>query len=136
MPTAGEWERFAIDLSAYSSITSAILRFTNINGYGNQIYLDDINIDIATGLFSIGNKSKLLVYPNPAHHAFVVQTPRHLSGNGELVIRDLSGRELHRDNIQLQGATFQIDASNWNSGAYPVELTTAAGQFRVVVLIH
>lgn len=136
VPTAGEWERFAIDLSAYSSVTSAILRFTNINGYGNQIYLDDINIDIATGLFSFGNKSKLLVYPNPAHHTFTVQTPRHMSGNGELVIRDLSGRELHRDNIQLQGATFQIDASNWNSGAYPVELTTAAGQFRVVVLIH
>ena len=38
-------------------------------------------------------------------------------GNGELVIRDLSGREVASRNIQLQGQLLQIDASELEFGS-------------------
>ena len=43
-PTAGQWRNDTIDLSQYIAQENIIIAFRNLAGYGNNIYLDNINI--------------------------------------------------------------------------------------------
>ncbi|WMX16944.1 SBBP repeat-containing protein [Aureispira sp. CCB-E] len=47
--TASDWVRDTADLSAYSNMPDVIVKFTVLSGYGNNIYLDDINITSSLG---------------------------------------------------------------------------------------
>jgi Pregnancy-associated plasma protein-A len=40
-----QWVRESIDLSAYKSAATITVSFQSINGYGNNLYLDDIKVD-------------------------------------------------------------------------------------------
>ena len=44
VPTAAQWRTETINLNAYLGQTSAILAFRNLAGYGNNLYVDNINI--------------------------------------------------------------------------------------------
>jgi PKD repeat protein len=44
IPTATQWRTETINLNAYLGQTSAILAFRNLAGYGNNLYIDNINI--------------------------------------------------------------------------------------------
>lgn len=48
VPTAGQWRTESVSLGAYTSATTAFIRFRNICNYQNDLYLDNINI--ATGM--------------------------------------------------------------------------------------
>ncbi len=43
-PTMGQWRTETIDLSAYNGMETVSISFINHSGYGNSIYLDNINI--------------------------------------------------------------------------------------------
>ncbi|HYG51533.1 MAG TPA: choice-of-anchor J domain-containing protein, partial [Flavobacteriales bacterium] len=43
-PGATQWSTETVDLSAYTGITSVQLRFENLSGWGNYLYVDNINI--------------------------------------------------------------------------------------------
>ena len=48
-PTAGQWRTETIDLSAYIGNTKVIVAFRNLSGYGNRLFVDNINL---TGVVS------------------------------------------------------------------------------------
>ncbi|TNE53373.1 MAG: PKD domain-containing protein [Bacteroidetes bacterium] len=50
VPTSGQWRRETIDLSAYSSASNLLISFKNIAGYGNTLYIDNIEITGMGGL--------------------------------------------------------------------------------------
>lgn len=44
-PTVGtQWRRETISLASYSTVASATFKFESVSGYGNNVYLDNINI--------------------------------------------------------------------------------------------
>lgn len=49
-PTANDWENNVIDLNipALSGQSNVLLAFVGINGYGNNLYVDNINVQIGT----------------------------------------------------------------------------------------
>ncbi len=44
VPTANQWRTDTINLSSYLGQSSVIFAFQNINGYGNKLYIDNINL--------------------------------------------------------------------------------------------
>ena len=44
VPTANEWRNIKIDLNKYTGTGKVIITIRNINGFGNNIYIDDINL--------------------------------------------------------------------------------------------
>jgi len=44
IPTASQWRKDTINLTPYVGQSSVIIAFQNINGYGNKLYLDNINV--------------------------------------------------------------------------------------------
>lgn len=42
---ANQWVKESIDLSAYKNAATVTVAFQSVNGYGNNLYLDDINVE-------------------------------------------------------------------------------------------
>lgn len=69
-------------------------------------------------------KAEMLVFPNPASELFQVSYKAGAGSQGEIIIRDISGRRILRKTIRLtEGVNlFQYDASAWAPGVYSVTI--------------
>ncbi len=52
-PAANEWRTETVDLSAYDNNSDLIFAFVNSSGFGNRLFLDNINVSSACSNFSI-----------------------------------------------------------------------------------
>ncbi len=75
VPSDSQWRNESIGLTSYGSSTGAFIRFTNISGTENQMYIDNINIDAGiVGVESYRkNNFEILIYPNPSSGKFTLQ---------------------------------------------------------------
>ncbi len=74
IPTADEWVADTIDISALvkGRYDQIVVQFRNINGYGNNVYIDDINIYTRT-LPQHLKESGYLIAPNPTTGLLAIQ---------------------------------------------------------------
>lgn len=66
VPLASQWRTETVSLAAFASQTQAMLRFKNVSATGNNVYIDNINIDMATGVNVVElSKTEISLLPNP-----------------------------------------------------------------------
>jgi Secretion system C-terminal sorting domain len=74
LPTAAQWRKDTVDLSAYIGNSNVFVIFRNINSYGQALYVDNINL---VGQANAIDKNARLnmentVFPNPvSSHGFI-----------------------------------------------------------------
>ncbi|MEO8086902.1 MAG: S8 family serine peptidase [Bacteroidota bacterium] len=94
-PASGnDWRRDSVDLLAFAG-GNIILKFINIGGYGNYLYIDNVNVLENYLLSSGSNPSKvpqLSVYPNPSAGIFVLDLKNIPGKNIHAEVFDSSGR--------------------------------------------
>ena len=64
--TEADWRREFIDLTAFAGLENVRLAFAAVNGFGNNLFLDDIELFVSDDPDPIIPEEKLVVYPNPA----------------------------------------------------------------------
>jgi GH25 family lysozyme M1 (1,4-beta-N-acetylmuramidase) len=99
-PNTSAWRRDSVSLSALNGMSNVMFSFENRSGWGNILYLDNINI--VTGPLSVPNlKSNDLVkvYPNPNRGSFIISYQGFASEKARVVIYDLLGQELESRQI-------------------------------------
>ncbi len=90
IPTATQWRTETIDLSPYIGEPSVLIKFRNINQYGQPVYIDNIKLNgaaLSTDDFKLEN---LTVYPNP------------IPSNGSINVKG-------NDNSEIKFNLFSID---------------------------
>ena len=114
-----DWRTDSIDLSAYIGNT-IIVRFVNINGYGNNMYLDNINIDgtFMLGLDSQSESAGIKVVPNPASEATTVHFQTPLTEQSVLEVINQNGQIITRMPLNSGTNTETIDLSDFAPGVY------------------
>jgi hypothetical protein len=66
-PTATQWRAETVSLASYIGQTNLMIKFVATSGYGNNAYLDDVNItNLTTGIQEQTTLTGVNVYPNPA----------------------------------------------------------------------
>jgi hypothetical protein len=71
-PDPNEWRNETVNLSAVIGLSSVEFYFENRSGYGNSIYLDNINIiDQPLGI-TVVNTRNINIYPNPFDNQFSI----------------------------------------------------------------
>lgn len=92
-------------------------------GWGLNNLMDTENSckDIIDHVESEGETASFTIYPNPSEFNATITFPRPLSKGSVLTIRNLAGQIVFQNN-NLRGTSFQLDASQFASGLYLIEI--------------
>ncbi|MEO5569931.1 MAG: S8 family serine peptidase [Bacteroidia bacterium] len=136
IPAAGsDWRNDTLDLAPYTG-TTAKFKFVNINGFGNSMYLDNINIHFPTGIIENIASGSISVFPNPSSGIFnlMIQSPKEEKFN--ISITDMNGRIVSSREIAVAGLySSKIDLKSYAKGIYSVAVKSNERVYRTRVVI-
>jgi len=116
VPTASQWRQETIDLAAYIGNENVQVKFRNINGYGQPIYVDNINLGSTLGIEEVATEV-LTFYPNPVQSSGNVFVRSKNNADIKLSVYNLQGKHIGTIFSQTNTA---IPIQQWNlsTGAY------------------
>ncbi|XOV65862.1 MAG: S8 family serine peptidase [Fluviicola sp.] len=128
--SATDWRNDTIDLGAYIG-GNAIVRFVNICGYGNNLFLDNINLEVQS-FASVDelNSLHLTLMPNPANNETTVQFSQPLNQDTEVSVISMDGRVVWSQTLAKGTKSKTIDVSQWEAAVYTVRF--ASGELRAI----
>lgn len=121
--SASDWRNESVNLSSYSSASKLHIKFAATSAYGNNLYVDNININ------SLGvNEEDMIgmeIYPNPASDVVNVKFDAK-GGNYNVTITDLAGRTVATQAVEnVEGTqTVAVPVSGLAGGNYIVTIKT------------
>jgi hypothetical protein len=134
---ATDWRKDTIDLTPFAG-QQVILKFVNINDFGNNLLLDNIQLE-NNSLTSVNEselQGKVSVYPNPFRDEFNIMSTGLTGQQCSLVITDVQGRMVRSTTLKVTSGTVRenIDLSFLPNGLYCCRLVAGADQriFKVI----
>ncbi len=127
IPSPTQWRTDSVLLPVTAGDVQ--IGFENTNGYGNNIYIDNINIyDVVVGINEIENDIEVTVSPNPAKD-FVEFVLKGQAVNAGVISIELfnSAGEMIKEINQVDVAGTVISLSNFKSGLYIYKIRNIEG---------
>ncbi|MPM40147.1 hypothetical protein SDC9_86786 [bioreactor metagenome] len=123
-PSAGEWRQEIVDLSAYDGESEVLIRFRATSAYGNNLFLDDINIAPGAAINEEGNISEVNVYPNPANDFTTISINTASAENAEVVIVNTLGEVVYNSSSWLNAGSnsLNVNTASFENGVYFVRI--------------
>jgi hypothetical protein len=122
-PTSTQWRMETVSLNAYSSASNAMIKFRNRSQYGDQMYIDDINITGSVGTADPDLDNAISLFPNPSNGMVYVNLSLPDAENIAIRIYDVVGEtvaELKQQDVS--SANFTFDLGSRSNGIYFVEI--------------
>jgi PKD repeat protein len=134
---AAQWRTETVDLTPFVGQT-IVVQFVNVNGYGNNMFIDNVNILNTVGLEHTMSMHSAQVWPNPTNGLFNVGIPEMPTGEIKLSIADLAGRQVYGSTIIGDGAAWQgrLDLRNLSRGVYYLRIEGEAIHFVKKIVIE
>ena len=128
VPNQYEWQFKVVSLQSYQWCTRALFKFVSTSDWGNNMYIDNINITNATDVKDLDLNSFVNVYPNPSPGMVNVEVETSAGPEMEIRVVDVLGRTITALKKQGQtSGTYTFDLSAQPAGIYFVQLITANG---------
>ncbi len=126
-PTAGQWatQSASISSSSYNNKPNVRFKFEYTQNSGNNIFIDDINIDGTVGIDeSFAESLNLNVYPNPAQSVATVSFNLEGSHKVYIDVIDVMGKVVNKiTEMELNAGEYQFELpANLANGLYSVRL--------------
>jgi hypothetical protein len=136
-PANTAWKTKTISLSSYASSTGALVRFVSINHYGNNLYLDNVNLSSPAGIASHGFIADVNVFPNPASTAVNVSVKLANSEKVTIALYNIMGEQVINETHDMQYGdnTVKLATDRLAAGVYSVLVSSANGSFKTKVTI-
>ena len=127
-PAPNEWRTETVNLDQYAGHSPMQMRFIAKSGYGNYLYLDNINLDA----YNVGTEEvnpsadHVSVFPNPVSALLYVDARSSKSNSLNISITDIFGKKVR----EINDASFKIskrysfDLSDLASGIYFVKTSS------------
>ncbi len=125
-PTANQWRNEVISLASFTATPKILVKFRAINGNGNNVWVDNVNLgeiivnttgtEKVNSLFSFN----LMVYPNPAKETInlTIDTDRAVKAITSVI--NMFGQIVYstQNNFEVGINNFAIDARNLPNSVY------------------
>lgn len=120
VPSAGHWATETLDLSDYLG-QEVNIAFRAISAWGNNLYLDNINVSSTVATEELTEVSAMSLFPNPVKTTMTVDFTLEDARQLQVEVFNAVGQS-----VQNLGATnfnagknqFDVDATNLSSGIY------------------
>lgn len=138
--SAAQWRAESVSLASYIGQSNVMIKFVATSDYGNNAYIDDINItNTATG---IKEKLELIgvdVYPNPTIDNAVVKFNLIESDNVGVILVNSLGQTVINQNLGNMSAgeqSYLLNTESLSDGLYFLNLTVGENIITKKVVIN
>jgi D-alanyl-D-alanine carboxypeptidase len=114
--SSSQWETAAIVVPNHNTVEGNILRLKAISYFGNNLWLDNFSVDMATGTKPVSLESAAYFSPNPMGQQAVLRTSIQLQ-SATLVLTDVLGKKW-LEIPDCNGSEVSITRGNLSSGTY------------------
>ena len=128
--SAADWRQESVYLFSLVGEQSVLVRFKGTSDYGNDIYIDNINVIPSLGINEIQNIASVNIYPNPADEISNVSFILTKSSNVTITLTNMLGEEIMKSelgNVSAGENIYQLNTESINNGLYFVTVKTANG---------
>lgn len=133
--SAAEWRKDSVDLSAFAG-NNLTVKFVNINGYGNSLYIDNINVYDVTSIIENNLQASVSITPNPSNGLFNLSIQSLNASHYELQLYDVKGQLISDRNLEVNGTyKSQIDLRNYAKGVYMLSIRNNEGIYRTRIVV-
>ncbi len=140
VPQATQWKKEEIDLSSLDGSEEVMIRFRAVSAWGNNIWLDNINIDgISSSTRSLQlNDNAVSIFPNPVQSEInlIINMPEAV--NADIQLFDLQGNRvavLAQNDVIPAGISNRQFSIQQPAGVYFLNLTTTKGNLTKRVMV-
>ncbi|MFM7017114.1 MAG: T9SS type A sorting domain-containing protein, partial [Bacteroidota bacterium] len=126
-PVAGsttDWRLETVDLSSLLGQSDIIAKFTAISGYGNNGYIDDINITQNVGVGENAVNETISIYPIPSAGNVSLTLNNLKATTFTLSVTDLAGKVISRTENVANNGNLSVDLSSYENGSYLISIET------------
>lgn len=120
-----DWITDSVEISNFSNDT-IILRLLNITGFGQQLFLDNINVQVYGGYSNVeettSNSMDFSLMPNPAQEETKVIFKESLRDNAIIKLYSMEGRLISHETIQKGAKQLSISLEELSPAIYYVQL--------------
>jgi PKD repeat protein len=126
-PSSKAWRTDTISLAALAGKAGVMFSFESRSGWGNIIYLDNINIasSVTTSVQNIGESNDGKVYPNPNNGSFSISLSGSSTEKSQVEIYDALGQQVYHASVNPGVTQVNLDAKA--SGVYFYRVMTQDG---------
>lgn len=122
VPTNSQWRNEQLNLSALAGKPSVIISFININGWGQRLYIDNVNITAVTDVNETTVSSSFELYPNPGSGDLYTEVTLEKREDLLIHIYNIMGQEvLQLKQSNTLGGKFKLNLTDQPNGFYYVE---------------
>ena len=132
VPRANQWRTDSVNISSLAGQPSVLFNFEVISGYGNAIYLDNINISDsshAVGINSVDNNISLSVFPNPFTQNFNLKFALNAAQNVDAALYSIDGKKLltilNNEKTDAGNHQMEINTGQLSNGLYILKVNEA-----------
>ena len=134
-PTASDWKTIVIGPGSFSNylVSDFRFKFKFVNGGGNDLYIDDINLSGSVSINQLEKVFNFSVYPNPVLDKLIISFSSLTNLTDPfLEILDGAGRIINStylNNLSKGENNLEISSSNLESGWYIIKITSNEKSF-------
>lgn len=133
VPQSNEWRSESIDLSGFIGINDLWISFRGITGWGNNIYVDNVNLQ---GALKVNNQEyvqqAIQVFPSILDRGGNVQVISGFEGNHLFELYSTGGKQLLRKEINNH-TTIQLPTVNTGTYMYVIRTDTYIQRGKLIV---
>jgi hypothetical protein len=122
-PTATQWRSDTVSLANFIGQSSVLIDFKATSDYGNNLYVDDINLSGVTAVHNLEGVTSFNVYPNPANEFVKVSATFEKAMPVTIELADITGRIAYTNNLGVvSNLNETIEVKNLASGIYTLAI--------------
>ena len=131
-PSATQWRAETVNMTPYINQTNVLVKFVATSAYGNNLFIDEINLHAGASTASIkeiNSISSFEVYPNPFQNQTTLNINTTKSERISFDVVDMLGNKVMTQNLGVVNGLYRqsIDASSWNAGIYFININSSEG---------
>ncbi len=128
-PVAGQWKANSIDLTAFNGQPEVFVRFVGETGYGNNLYIDNVNVSTVSSVKTL-ELGAFALSPNPSRGISELRFDLPTAQNMQVMVFNALGSLVQTRDLGMLTSgkhNVSIDAASLNAGSYRVVLQGEAG---------